>query len=135
MSLSEEDRKTIVQLEIQKAEQTFAEKDILVPGGLWNTLANRLYYSLFHAISALLIYDHHEVGTHKGAVIRFHQHYVQTGLFTKEEGYFYSQLQTLREKGDYNCYFDVSKEDVLSRIEPTRQLIAKIKQYITEERC
>ena len=134
MSLNEEDRRTIVQLEIQKAEQTFAEKDILISGGLWNTLANRLYYSLFHAVSALLISDHHEVGTHKGAVIRFHQYYVQTGLFTKEEGYFYSQLQTLREKGDYNCYFDVLKEDALSRIEPTYQLINKIKEYISAKK-
>lgn len=134
MSLSEEDRRTIVQMEIQKAEQTFAEKDILQSGGLWNTLANRLYYSLFHAVSALLINDHHEVGTHKGAVIRFHQYYVQTGLFTKEEGYFYSQLQTLREKGDYNCYFNVTKEDVLPRIEPVNQLINKIKEYISAKK-
>ena len=131
MSLNEEERRTIVQLEIQKAEQTFAEKDVLISGELWNTLANRLYYSLFHAVSALLINDHHEVGTHKGAVIRFHQYYVQTGLFTKEEGYFYSQLQTLREKGDYNCYFNVLKDDVLSRIEPTNQLIKRIKEYIS----
>ena len=131
MSLNEEERRTIVQLEIQKAEQTFAEKDVLISGELRNTLANRLYYSLFHAVSALLINDHHEVGTHKGAVIRFHQYYVQTGLFTKEEGYFYSQLQTLREKGDYNCYFNVLKDDVLSRIEPTNQLIKRIKEYIS----
>ena len=134
MSLNEEDRRTIVQLEIQKAEQTFAEKDVLISGELWNTLANRLYYSLFHAVSALLINDHHEVGTHKGAVIRFHQYYVQTGLFTKEEGYFYSQLQTLREKGDYNCYFNVLKEDVLSRIEPANQLINRIKEYISAKK-
>ena len=40
-------------------------------------------------------------------------------------------MQTMRENADYNCSYDVSEEEVLSRIEPTRQLIEKIKQYIT----
>ncbi len=66
--------------------------------------ANRLYYSLFHAVSALLISDHHEVGTHRGAVNKFSLYYVKEGVFTKEEGRLYSRLQRLREDGDYNCY-------------------------------
>lgn len=49
--------------------------------GLWDVVANRLYYSLFHAVSALLIKDKHKVGTHKGAVLMFGQHYVKTGVF------------------------------------------------------
>ena len=133
MSLNEEDRRTIVQLEIQKAEQTFAEKDVLISGELWNTLANRLYYSLFHAVSALLITDRHEVGTHRGAVNQFHLYYIKTSIFTKDEGRLYSTLQKLREDGDYNCYIDVEQKDVESNIEPTRQLIQKIKQYIAEK--
>ena len=59
---------------------------------------HRLYYALFHAVSAMLIFDGREVGSHKGAAIRFHQYYVRTGIFTIDEGSFYSQMQTLREK-------------------------------------
>jgi hypothetical protein len=44
----------------------------------------------------------------------------------------YSNLQKLREDGDYNCYIDVDQKDVEPFIEPTRQLIEKIKQYVTE---
>ena len=55
MSLKEEDRRIIIEMELDKAERTFAEQQLLREGGLWNTLANRLYYSLFHAVSALLI--------------------------------------------------------------------------------
>ena len=66
MSLNETDRSIIVALEIEKAEQTLAEKDILCQGKLWSNLANRLYYSLFHAMTAMLVHDHHEVSTHRG---------------------------------------------------------------------
>ncbi|MBP3260094.1 MAG: HEPN domain-containing protein [Prevotella sp.] len=130
MSLKEEDRRIIIEMELDKAERTFAEQQLLREGGLWNTLANRLYYSLFHAVSALLISEGHEVGTHKGAVIRFQQYFVRTQRFSVEDGRFYSQMQTMRENADYNCSYDVSEEEVLARIEPTRQLIEKIKQYI-----
>lgn len=76
-----------------------------------------------------------EVGSHKGAAIRFHQYYVRTGIFTIDEGSFYSQMQTLREKADYNCYFKVSEAEVTARIEPTRSLIEKIKKYIAEKQA
>lgn len=131
MSLKEEDRRIIVDMELEKAERTFSENQLLRDGCLWSTLANRLYYSLFHAVCALLISEGYEVGTHKGAAIRFQQYFVKTQRFTVEEGRFYSQMQTMRENADYNCSYDVSEEEVLSRIEPTRQLIEKIKQYIT----
>ena len=91
MSLNEE-RQIIVSMELEKAERTFAEKDVLIQGKLWSNLANRLYYALFHAVSALLISEGHAVGTHQGAAVRFHQYYVKTGIFTKEEGAFYSKM-------------------------------------------
>ena len=117
MNLSKEERRIVVGMELEKAERIFAEYEVLQKAGFWGTLVNRLYYSAFHAVSALLINDGYEVGTHKGAVIR-------------EDGRFYSQLQTMRESADYNCSYEVTEEDVISRIEPVRLFIDKIKQYI-----
>ena len=133
MSLKEEDRKIMVALELEKADSTFAEYKGLTENGYWNTLANRLYYALFHAVSALLISDGREVGSHKGAAIRFHQYYVRQGIFTDDEGSFYSQMETLREKADYNCFFKVTEADITARIEPTRKLIEKTKAYIADK--
>jgi len=133
MSLKEEDRRIIVNMEIEKAERIFSEQKLLREGALWGTLANRLYYALFHAVSALLISEGYEVGTHKGAVIRFQQYFVKTKRFDVEDGRFYSQMQTMRENADYNCSYDVSEEEIVERIEPTRQLIEKIKNYIANK--
>jgi len=133
MSLNQEERNIMVGLELEKAKSTFAEHEGLTEKGYWNTLANRLYYALFHAVSAMLISDGREVGSHKGAAIRFHQYYVRTGIFTDEEGAFYSQMETLREKSDYNCFFKVSETKITACIEPTRLLIEKIEKYINGE--
>ena len=133
MSLNQEERNIMVGLELEKAKSTFAEHEGLTEKGYWNTLANRLYYALFHAVSAMLISDGREVGSHKGAAIRFHQYYVRTGIFTDEEGAFYSQMETLREKSDYNCFFKVSETKITACIEPTRLLIENIEKYINGE--
>ncbi len=132
MSLKEEDRKIIIELELERVNKTLHEMEIMLQNELWSMTANRLYYALFHAVSALLIKDQREVGTHKGAVNKFSFFYVKTGIFTTAEGRLYSKLQQLRENGDYNCAIDVVKEDVEDFIEPTRQLIEKIKQYIAD---
>ena len=101
MSLKEEDRQIMVTLELEKADSTFAEYEGLVEKEYWNTLANRLYYALFHAVSALLINGSREVTSHKGAAIRFHQYYVRESILSVDEGSFYSQMETLREKQMY----------------------------------
>ena len=126
MSLNDEERQIIVNLEKEKALSTFAEMEVLRQAGLWNNIANRLYYAAFHAVSALLIHDHHNVGTHQGAVIMLHQYYVTTSLLTKADGAFYSQLQTLREKSDYNCTYNATEEDTAPRIEQTKQFIDRV---------
>ena len=134
MSLKEEDRRILVELELEKAEKTFSQIEALQREQYWDTLSNRLYYSLFHAVSALLINDQREVGSHKGAAIRFHQYYVKTGVFTEEEGSFFSQMETLREKSDYNCFFNVTETDIVSKIVPASAFISKVKQYVAEHK-
>ena len=133
MSLKDEDRRIIVTLELERVDKTLKEMDIQRRNGLWGMVANRLYYALFHAVSALLISDQHEVDTHRGAVNRFSLYYVKTGIFTNEEGRLYSQLQSLREDGDYNCSIDIQQNEAEEKIEPTLKLIEKIKQYIANK--
>ena len=130
MSLNDEERQIIVNLEKEKALSTFAEMDILRQAGLWNNIANRLYYAAFHAVSALLINDHHNIGTHQGAVIMLHQYYVKNGLLSKEDGAFYSQLQTMREKSDYTCTYNATEEETAPRIGRTKQFIDNVLNLI-----
>lgn len=130
MSLKQEERDVIVTLELEKSAKTLAQVAVMTQNGVWEMAANRLYYALFHAVSALLVSDHHEVGTHRGAVGKFSLFYVKSGVFTPEEGRLYSQLQQLREDGDYNCAIDVTREDVEHKIQPTTLLIEKIRGLI-----
>ena len=130
MGLTVEERRIIVQFEMRKAQSMMSQIEALKNLGYWDNVANRLYCAIFHAVLALLINDGHSVNTHKGAIIMFGQYYVRMGIFDIADGRLYSQLQTIREKCDYCCVFQISEENVLPLIEPTHNLIKKIMVYV-----
>lgn len=130
MSLNEEERAILVKREYEKALSFYAQAEANAQIEIWDVVANRLYYALFHAVSALLVHDGHKVGTHKGAVLQFGLHYVEEGIFTKEEARFYSQLQSLREKADYNIVWTSSKQDLFPLLPIAKDFIEKIGKMI-----
>ena len=130
MSLTDEERAILVNLEYEKGKSFLEQAEKIVELGYWDMVANRLYYAVFHAVSALLIKNGHKVGTHKGVVLLFGQHYIKTGIFSPVEGRLYSQLQTMREKADYVCTFQNSQEEITPMLEPARKMIEKIGSII-----
>ncbi|MBR6170532.1 MAG: HEPN domain-containing protein [Bacteroidaceae bacterium] len=128
--MTDEERATLVTLELKKAHETFEEIGILTAANKWSGAANRLYYSVFHAISALLLHDGHSVNTHNGSHAFFHLHYIKTGILPVEYGRLYNQLQTMREESDYNCVYDVNPDELKDRIGPAHNLIEKIEEII-----
>lgn len=130
MSLSENERRIIVNREIEKSKRTFEDVLFCAQEGKWEAAANRLYYALFHAMAALLVSDGHQVKSHRGILAMFGEHYVRTEIFSKQDGALLSELVIMRDNADYNCFFEADEEKLAPYIEPTRKLIEKIKQYI-----
>lgn len=132
MSLNDEERSIMVEHERQKARQTFAQAISLFRDGFWDGVANRLYYASYHAVNAILIRDGYNVRTHNGASSLFRQLYIKTDILPVQVSEHYSLLQTMREKADYNCSFDATRELIEPLIEPTRQLIDSILKLVEE---
>ena len=133
MSLDKEKRDTVISLEIAKAFTTQEEVDLLVEKGYWNAAANRLYYSVFHAVSALLIHDGIRIKSHKGAGVMLNQHYIQTNKISPELGKLYRRLELMREESDYNCFYNTSPEELKKELEPARELIKPIAKMVSAE--
>lgn len=92
----------------------------------WDLVANRLYYSMFHAVTALMMADGIKNNTHKGTSSQFGRYYVLTGQFSREDGILYSRLQTMREKADYQNTFILDPEKGNSIISQAQALQGKI---------
>lgn len=71
-----------------------------------------------------------QVHTHRGALAAFNKEFVRTGVFSVEEGHLFSQLEGMRERGDYNCFIDATEDEIVPLIEPLKALITKIKTML-----
>ena len=80
MSLGDEERKIMVEFEIERAHRLIDQFPILENAKLWDTLANRMYYAVFHAVTALLIKNGLHAESHQGTSVLFSKHFVKEGL-------------------------------------------------------
>ena len=134
MTLSVDERNAVISYRIENAWKTLQDVENIIPLKQWNTIANRLYYSAYYILSALLIKNGHVAHTHAGVKNLFALHYVKTGIVDKEDLRFYTRLFDFRLKGDYDDFFDLTENDLLPLIEPAKNFINKIEQLIKEQR-
>jgi len=66
-----EERKEYVNYRIESAHKTFDAAKILAENGFWNSAVNRLYYSLFYAVNALLVANEIPTKSHSATKSQF----------------------------------------------------------------
>lgn len=132
MSLTDDERTSIVQLRMDKAQTFMSEANKMVELKLWDLAANRFYYACFHAAQAALVHHGFSAHTHAGTISLFGKNFVSTGKIDKSLGAFFSRMEQLRMKADYNCAYDVTEDDVVSMIQPAADFIAAISEIISK---
>lgn len=133
MSLSQEERNAIVAYRTEKARMALDEIKKVMPLEVWGIIANRMYYALYYAVSALLTKDSHTVNTHKGALSLVNQYYVKTDILTKEDGHLFGQVFAFRQGSDYDDFIDATKEDVEQLFPKVEVLVKKIIALTNED--
>ncbi|WP_370590709.1 HEPN domain-containing protein [uncultured Bacteroides sp.] len=128
--MAKEEIEAVVAYRKEKAYNTLKEAEDMIDTKHWNLAIQRLYYACFYMASALLMSRGINARTHNGVVGQLGQNFVSKGFLTKDEGRLYSRLLQNRITGDYNDFFDFTREDVAPLLEPTRNLLIKIDELI-----
>lgn len=126
MSLSDEERAAIVAYRIEKARTSIADIHKVMPLEVWGIIANRMYYALYYAASALLINDGYKIGTHKGVITLFNLHYVKTGKLSREDGALFGGVFAFRQGNDYDDFIDASRNEIEHFLPSVEILVEKI---------
>lgn len=134
MGMTDDERNSIVALRLDKARRFMEEAEKMLAMELWDLAANRFYYTCFHAAQALLVRYGLSAHTHAGTLGVFGMHFVKTGRISKEQGAFFSRMEQLRMKADYNCEYDVSRDDVEQMSAPTHAFVEAIEKIILEKK-
>jgi len=133
MGLTEVEKKALIDLKIERANETIKEVPYLLEQGFYRTAINRMYYACYYIVSALLMQNNFDARTHKGTITLFSLNFIKTGKISEDGGKLYRSIFELRQTGDYDELKEISKEDVASRLEPARQFIKTIEDLINKK--
>jgi uncharacterized protein len=84
--MNQDERQQYVSCRLESAKTTFNAASVLVENGFWNSAVNRLYYSLYYAVNAVLVMQNIHTKTHAGTKTKFSEYFVKTGKFDKKYG-------------------------------------------------
>ncbi|OFX22257.1 MAG: hypothetical protein A2033_07215 [Bacteroidetes bacterium GWA2_31_9] len=125
-------KEDLIKYRLLRAKDTFEDAQILAEKNKWNSVINRLYYSVYYAVIALLLDSGLKPTTHNGAKSNFSEHFILTKKIPTEFGKIYSQLFTWRQKGDYDDLFDFDKDKVMPYFKPAKELIEIIEKMLNK---
>lgn len=127
MSLDNDNRKAVVNYRLEKADTALEDADFLKKNEKHNLAANRLYYALYYASSALLISRGIPTKTHSGLITQISLHLVKTGILSIEDGKLLKVMFELRHEGDYEDFIEVQEEDIEEYSPKVCELVEKLK--------
>jgi len=132
MSIDEK-KKLLSRHRLQQAAESLQEAQYLFAGEKsLRSVVNRIYYGMFYAVLALLIYEPYASSKHSGVLAYFNKHFVKGGLFSDSTGRSLNKAFELRQRGDYREYFELTKDQVEPLFDEAAQFVASVRTYLNE---
>ena len=131
--ITDEKKKLLALNRLQQATESLEEAHYLFNGGKsLRSVANRVYYAMFYAVLALLIYEPYTSSKHSGVLAYFNKRFVKGGLFSESMGHSLNEAFELRQRGDYREYFEVTRDQVEPLLDKAAQFVVSVRTYLDE---
>lgn len=128
--MTAENRQANIGTEISKSRRAWssalrnaAERD-------FDTAANRLYYSAYHAAMAVCLSEGLEPKTHRGLIHLLKLHFIVPGQLPDWVESALSRLQTERDLADYEADYTLSAERYEERRTEAERLIEQLEAFL-----
>lgn len=131
--MNERNKKTNIQVELEKASQSHKEAQILAQNDLFSGAISRLYYSVFHTVRALLLTKGLQPKSHEGVSHLLSRHFVKQKILPPRAAHIFSRLMKYREEADYNPSYVFTGDDFEDFQKEARELSSAILAYLEEQ--
>ena len=115
---------------LERAKQDLSDAEFSYKNNRFLNANNRAYYSIFHAIRAVLALEPIDFKRHKDVLAYFNQYYIKTEIFPKKISRKISQAKAIREDSDYDDEYEPKAEETQNQIETARELIELVEKYL-----
>ena len=128
-----EETKALVRHRLRCSEESLEEARVMAKTSHWRGCVNRLYYSCFYAVLALLMTRGLSSSKHTGVRSLFNRHFVKPGTVSKNAGALYNTLFDKRQEGDYSDFVEFEQEQVGQWVLQTTEFVANLTDLVHRE--
>ena len=126
-----EKKKALAEYRLQQARESLEEAQFLLSGGKsLRSVVNRIYYGMFYAVLALLIYEPYASSKHTGVLAYFNKKFIKDGILPEALGQALNKAFELRQRGDYREYFELSVADVEPLLSESTIFLSTVQSYL-----
>lgn len=115
--------KDLAEYRLQSAEERLKAARLLLEKQMYSDAVSRAYYAVFQAARAVLATKGLDSRKHSGIIGLFNQQFVKSGVLPKDYGKILKSCRDLREAGDYDDFYLVSREEALNAMENASRFI------------
>jgi len=124
-------QKDYARYRLDKSKEDLEAARLLFSQGSYRIANNRAYYSIFHALRAVLVLDNFDSSKHSGVIAEFRRKYIKTGVFPIEMSKMIGSAFTIRNASDYDDMFIASKDETAEQIANAEWIYRVIEGYVS----
>lgn len=120
---------------LEKSKSLLKDALLLFNAGQWASANNRAYYSLFHAMRAVLALRQLDFKKHTAVIAAFHKDYIHSGAFDKKYSAVISNASIIRNHSDYDDFYLCNREETDDLIRDVQEFVDAVENYLQEQGC
>ncbi len=99
--MTKEEKINLINYRLERADESLKAAKLMLENKLYIPAMNRIYYSMFYAVQALLIINESTFSKHGQVKGFFNREYIKTGIFPVDFGKLFNTVFEYRQKFDY----------------------------------
>lgn len=128
--MNSDDKKTLIKYRLERSEESLAASKLMLDNGLYVSAMNRIYYSMFYTVQALLILNDVSFSKHGQVKGFFNKEYIKTNILQKDFGRLYNVVFEYRQKFDYVDLIIPERDLIVDYVDKAEFFNKEVSKYI-----
>jgi uncharacterized protein (UPF0332 family) len=128
--MKQKDVETLVSYRMERSRESIRAAKVMLENGMPISSINRIYFSMFYAVQALLALTGVSFSKHGQVKGYFTREFIKTNVIPVEMGKLYNKAFEYRQKFDYVDFATPDLDMVSDYIEKANRFITHINEYI-----
>ncbi|MBN2285768.1 MAG: HEPN domain-containing protein [Tissierellales bacterium] len=131
--MTKEEKIILIKYRLDRSRESLKAAELMLENELYIPAMNRIYYSMFYAVHALLILNESAFSKHGQVKGFFNREYIKAGIFPKEFGKLFNTVFEYRQKFDYVDLIIPEKQLISDYINEANNFINTLSEFIKEQ--